>query len=472
MKSFKWATTAVAAGALAFVASADTETPWFSVNFDNATTWAAGQTQMAVTGGTFDKATTDDNSQLIDSTSESAKATYVAQADGNVLELNTEGNELTFNPTTVNPGSNSDLTVIEADVFFIASDTAPALTDSTIQVALYLKAEENETPVFQAYSDVDGNPTWVDLGYDLTNVDVSNGIWRKIQIVVDKVNNTATYSFGAKGGTVSGEYTKALANVNEDRPAISSVSFKGTGLVDNFVGAVRTVETLELTYAATVNGSDASIVNVGPSDSTSVSFTIPVSGLASGDTVTLTKIQTKTYSGEGKTYTVNTTGNEEDGYAVTLTDENNVVTTPIAEGEEDFTFNLAVDVSSFLEGYSEDPGTPIVAIEVWYGEEAAPTEFPTQAEFEAAMADVFAGVGGSDPAELAIDPTDGVSLTFTAPYDGIYQLVSATTVDGSFTTVVDEEDAEEGDEITLTDANTTPSAKFYKVKLVDPNANN
>ncbi len=481
MNAFKWATTAAAAGALALVASADTETPWFNVNFDADTTWTSGTrmtvTDAGVTQGYFDKATgvEDESSQLIDYQSDSAKEAYdLAAADGKVLELNTQGSELTFSPAIQNPANNGDLTVIEADVFFIASESAPSgiAEDNTVQVALYLKAEDGEDPVFQVLTtDADtGLNAWVDLNYDLTGVDVSSGIWRKIQITVDKDAGTATYCIGPRGGTVAEVDTKGLA-ANNLRPQISTVAFKGTGLVDNFVGkAITPTAALSLTYAGSVNGSSQTITSV-TTNANEATFTIDIEGYDSNNAlVTPSKIVTYTYGGSvGKTYTVAVAGNTEDGYTVTLTDENSQVTTPLDNA--DFAFQLAVDVSSFVDGYSEAPADPIVAIEVWYGEEETPSDFPTQEEFATAMATALAD---SATASAGIDSTDGgFKVSFSAPYAGTYQLVSATTVDAAtFATVEDEEVVEADATVTLTDDDTTASAKFYKIKLVDPSASN
>lgn len=484
MNAFKWATTAAAAGALALVASADTETPWFNVNFDADTTWTSGQTAMTVagvngaSGGTFNKATgvEDESSQLINYESESAKEVYaLTAADGQVLELNTQGSELTFNPTDPNPAGLDLRTVIEADVFFVASESAPSgiADDSTVQVALYLKAEDGEDPVFQALTYENGNNVWVDLDYTITDDDVSSGIWRKIQISVDKTTETATYSIGERGGEVTEVATLTLASVNNGNPAISSVAFKGTGLVDNFVGKALTVDTVLLEYAATVNGSTATVTCPDATAASEVTFTIPVVGQdTNNEDVSLSKIVTYTYGGvEAKTYTAVVAGNDNDGYSITLTDENNVVTTPLDAENLGYEFELAVDVSSFVAEYSVAPADPIVAIEVWYGEEETPSDFPTQEEFATAMATALAD---SATASAGIDSTDGgFKVSFSAPYAGTYQLVSATTVDAiSFTTVEAEATVEADATVTLTDDDTTASAKFYKIKLVDPSASN
>ncbi|MGI5867902.1 MAG: hypothetical protein ACOX9C_00460 [Kiritimatiellia bacterium] len=172
--------------------------------------------------------------------------------DTQQLKLDTQGNNLTWTPSAA---STSTVVLVDADLYLVGSDTAPTGfdPDGDVQTAVYLKNNLDENgditdSVLCAYVAPRGTNEWVEL--EGVGVSFTNEAWYAVQIKVDYSGASPKASFivddvllNEKGGA-----TTAFLVSNTDEfgtPAtkkVSSVSFRGTGRVDNFIGWQDTPE--------------------------------------------------------------------------------------------------------------------------------------------------------------------------------------------------------------------------------------
>lgn len=273
MKTLQWAAAALAVGALALPARAETTTTndWWDVtfeldsfqqsfrdtypeglhvgelgiltNFDNASLgtvkpYASGQWSMIdgdesyVTNGVA-------TNWVGGVMTEVESATYV--------KLDTQGNDLTWTPTN----SAIELTtLVDADLYLVGSDSAPDTDDfdsaKDVQAAIYLKNEideesgETTNSVLCVYVEhpVSGASYW----QELKGVELTDNTWAHIQVMVDhsggdpkvKVFVNGTQMTARDGDAVDWLAANKVSSVAAKK--VNSVSFRGTGAVDNFAG--------------------------------------------------------------------------------------------------------------------------------------------------------------------------------------------------------------------------------------------
>ena len=188
--------------------------------------------------------------------------TYKAFGQDTCLKLDTQGNDLTWTPA---PTSTVSLlegvkTLVDADLYLVGSDSPPDTGDfdaaGDVQTAIYLKNETDEDSgettnsvlcVYAYDSDKKAN-YW----QELKGVEMADNAWFHVQVLVDHslgtpmvrvyVNNTQMSA--RDGDTVA--WTVANTDIAQAAKKVSSVSFRGTGAVDNFVG--RAIETTYDSY--------------------------------------------------------------------------------------------------------------------------------------------------------------------------------------------------------------------------------
>ena len=131
------------------------------------------------------------------------------------LLLDTGDAELSYAVTNV----SDDVTILTMDVFFVGTDTAPDTTGFTGQTMVYLDTSGND-PVLKAYTAAEAG--WVTLP---TAATITDGSWHTIQM-----------AFSASEVEYSIDGTAATNLTLTSFTKVQSVGFKGTGMVDNFVG--------------------------------------------------------------------------------------------------------------------------------------------------------------------------------------------------------------------------------------------
>ena len=207
-----------------------TTNQWWSENFDSVADIAALTNTTYSAVGQWSTAEGDESS-----------------IDTGTLKLDTQGNNLTWTPTAP---STSTVVLVDAAIYLVGSDSEPTGFDPSedVQTAVFLKNYVDETSnvttssVLCAYvEDALNDNVWVELeGVAMTDTN-----WYDLRIEVDySATPVARYYVGgvlldAKGEAATTEFPIANNSLflSEANQKVSSVSFRGTGAVDNFVGS-------------------------------------------------------------------------------------------------------------------------------------------------------------------------------------------------------------------------------------------
>lgn len=249
MKFSKLLTTAMMSVALVVSSSAFAaeETPWWSMNFDGLTV-VEGSSLTNTLNTAYG---TDQNGAW------STEEGDLSELVDNKLKLNTQGTDLTWTPN----GDNDEtaITYIDADVTFVGSDTAPTISETDVHTAVYLKNIINDETGKVASSvlcawvkTADGND-WVEL----TGATVKDNETYKLRIMLES-DQLSFYIDGTLLQDLSGE-TKLFSAKVGAAGEVNSVSFRGTGFVDNFAASQEEAAVIE---NATIVGAKVFLDNV------------------------------------------------------------------------------------------------------------------------------------------------------------------------------------------------------------------
>ncbi|MBQ8570491.1 MAG: hypothetical protein IJ444_03145 [Kiritimatiellae bacterium] len=240
MKFSKLLTTAMMSVALVASSSAFAaeETPWWSMDFDGLAIEEGG----TLTNTLNTAYGTEQNG--VWSTEEGDLTTF----ENDKLKLNTQGTDLTWTPNGDN--NTKAITYIDADVTFVGSDTAPTISETDVHTAVYLKNIINDETGEVASSVLCAwvrtgteDATWVELsGYV-----IKDGGEYNLRIMLDDINLSFFIEDTLLTGT-DGVTTKFKTAKDGYAGAVDSVSFRGTGFVDNFAASQKVKEA-----AATAN---------------------------------------------------------------------------------------------------------------------------------------------------------------------------------------------------------------------------
>ena len=184
------------------------------------------------------------------------------------LALNTQGDDLRWTPT--NTVANK-MTLVDADILLVGSDSAPDAADfdagGDVQTAIYLKNfidEENGGEVTNSllcvyvyagsggsyWQELDGTPlsdnSWHHVRVLVDYTPAADGDYATVQVFVDDM----VTPMHARDDASTTSWT--VANRGNDYNQLSSVSFRGTGAIDNFVGKTREEFFPTLAFAAEV----------------------------------------------------------------------------------------------------------------------------------------------------------------------------------------------------------------------------
>lgn len=187
--------------AAALVVAGSAQASEFSIDFETA--------GYALTPANNWTQSQDDNSAIV-----ATNNTRDVESTKSLL-LDTGDAELTYAVTNV----SDDVTILTMDVFFVGADSAPDTTGFTGQTMVYLDTSGND-PVLKAYTAAEND--WVTLP---TAATITDGSWHTIQM-----------AFSASEVEYSIDGTAATNLTLTSFTKVQSVGFKGTGMVDNFVG--------------------------------------------------------------------------------------------------------------------------------------------------------------------------------------------------------------------------------------------
>ena len=209
-------TIAVAAAVAMTSVMAASTTPWWSIDFDS---YAEGKLPETEAQGSWTQ-----------------NADDLSVISGQKLVLDTQGEDLTWTPTPV--AENYDSVILDADVKFVASDVEPTTGD--MQTAIYLKALEDGSTELCAYQTIDGVQVWDELkGFQIADGDTCN-----VKITIKYNDESGNPIVTVTIGETSASYVAA----NTTKKVVTSVSFRGTGTIDNFKADTG----IDVTYVASV----------------------------------------------------------------------------------------------------------------------------------------------------------------------------------------------------------------------------
>ena len=281
MKSIRLATAAAVVTGLFAASSEAATTEWWNFDFDEVADMEAltNRNQASWTStGTWDW-TENDESSIADAATDEKYGR--AEETGSILKLDTQGTELQWTLKGNPPLEDAKKTLIDADMCLVGAEEDPKDFDNgDVQAAIYLRTVTDETTETEAstlcvYS-YDGSAeanVWVPL----QGVTVEDSSWHHVQVVVDYSGTEAKVSVFVDQTQMTDEHggtSWTIANADNISPTkISSVSFKGTGAVDNFVGAVEAVSTVSylFTGATLLDGAAYADVSLqGPQSASTV----------------------------------------------------------------------------------------------------------------------------------------------------------------------------------------------------------
>ena len=204
--------------------------------------------------------------------------TYKAYGSDLCLKLDTQGNDLTWRVDPTNTMADSLTALVDADLYLVGSDSPPDAGDfdasGDVQTAVYLKNETDEdtgettNSVLCVYVyDADGEQNY---WQELKGVKVEDNSWASVKVVVDhaKVIDpqndypvVQVFVNGVKMTARDGDtdhWTVANFTTSKTAARVSSVAFRGTGAVDNFVGKLveTTFDTFNFTAQVVMDGTN------------------------------------------------------------------------------------------------------------------------------------------------------------------------------------------------------------------------
>ncbi len=183
------------------------------------------------------------------------------------LKLDTQGNDLTWTPDTTDV-SNNIIALVDADLYLVGSDSAPDASDfdsaGDVHTAVYLKNETDEDSgnttnsvlCVYVYDSIGKVRYWQELDGE----PLDDNAWAHVQVVVDYaeastpmvqvfVNGTQMH---ARDDASTTSWTAAIKGSSATVYKLSSVAFRGTGAVDNFVGTTQAVSYDSYNFTAEV----------------------------------------------------------------------------------------------------------------------------------------------------------------------------------------------------------------------------
>lgn len=476
MKSIRLATAAAVVTGLFAASSEAAVTEWWSFNFNDVADIVAltNDNQAAWTGtGVWTTEDTDESAII-------AAGDEKYQNETTALKLDTQGTELQW---TLKDAARPEgtKTLIDADMYLVGAEDDPTGFDNNdVQAAIYLRSVTDENDVttnnlcVYTYDGGAARNVWVPL----FGTNVVSDAWYHVQVTVDYSGAEAKVSVmvgdvqmhDENGGT-----SWTIANANLISPTkISSVSFKGTGAVDNFVGKVEAASTVSYLFTGATFLDGAAIVAPDQYSAPADPLTVGTAAKFESDTVlfdpdtsemsaTLAMVSIVTFDATGAATTTS--------YTFTYDENEGDVVAPdgAPAGLFDVDGGLITVMAPTDNATAEEGVTQIQIVTFNYasvggGEELAPVDPGS------GFADYFAGDPDSAPlpVEVVDDPVDGPGFTvrFIGQAGVTYQLIAVDAVDDDWslaTEVGDPETPATAGVVELV-APMTEDAQFYKIK--------
>ena len=476
MKSIRLATAAAVVTGLFAASSEAATTEWWSFNFNDVADIVALTNDNQAAWTTTGVWTTEDS----DESAIIAAGDEKYQNESAALKLDTQGTELQWSlKDAARPEGTK--TLIDADMYLVGAEDDPTGFDNgDVQAAIYLHSFTDENDVTTNYLCVytyDGG-TDANVWVPLQGTPVADGSWHHVQVTVDYSGSVGSVSVVVDNVQMqdeTGGTSWTIANNLTETKKISSVSFKGTGAVDNFVGAVEAVSTVSYLFTGATFLDNAAIVApdlyTAPSDPSTVGTPVEFTSdtvLFDPDTsemsATLATVSIVTFDATGAATTTSYTFtyDENEGDVVAPQDA------PAGMFDVDsgmITVVVPTDNATAGEGVTEIQIVTFNYASVGGGDALEPVE-PGDGLTAADGLPVEALAAGS---ELDGEPVadDTFVVRFVGKAGVTYQLIAVDDLDDDWSSATPVGDpvpcTNTGDVITLT-ATMDEDAQFYKIK--------
>lgn len=430
---------------------------WWSENFDTVASIDALTNTTYSTEGVWTRGENDESA-----------------IESQYLKLDTQGTDLTWTPNAL--ASSPAQVLVDADIYLVGSDTAPASTSfdgdelNPVQTAVFLRtdidAEDNSitNTVLCAYVNDGGVNAWVELD----GVAMVTTNWYNIRIETTYGQGDPTVRFIVEDTVMFRKDSPStevfvIANFGsfsqQAAKKVNSVAFRGTGRVDNFVG--QSVEAGVLSY---VDFSWATFTTAGQ-DSTANILGAPPSADVAGNPWTI-MFAMNSSAGVSTNLTavrVIKNGSVTNDYAASYDGSTWTLDSPLTADEEEggikLTITTAVDDTSYV-------------VEGYYGVEPTGGGVTPPADPTAPTIGGGLGAGVAPVAFETIGTDEYFVVQFAAPEAGVtYSLqTKAALSDASWTDATDPlatDTSANVDEVMTLKAPTGGASKmFFRVKAV------
>ena len=430
---------------------------WWSENFDTVASIDALTNTTYSTEGVWTRGENDESA-----------------IESQYLKLDTQGTDLTWTPNALT--SSPAQVLVDADIYLVGSDTAPASTSfdgdelNPVQTAVFLRtdidAEDNSitNTVLCAYVNDGGVNAWVELD----GVAMVTTNWYNIRIETTYGQGDPTVRFIVEDTVMFRKDSPStevfvIANFGsfsqQAAKKVNSVAFRGTGRVDNFVG--QSVEAGVLSY---VDFSWATFTTAGQ-DSTANILGAPPSEDVAGNSWTI-MFAMNSMAGVSTNLTavrVIKNGSVTNDYAASYDGSTWTLDSPLTADEEEggikLTITTAVDDTSYV-------------VEGYYGVEPTGGGVTPPADPTAPTIGGGLGAGVAPVAFETIGTDEYFVVQFAAPEAGVtYSLqTKAALSDASWTDATDplatDTSASVNEVMTLKAPTGGASKMFFRVKAV------
>ena len=207
---------------------------WFAITLEPGYTVGNLVTNGTQTGGIWSATGTSEASKVVTLSGEAL--TTQGQAGGNIIKLDGQGDSLKWTPSNISTGV---VVFVDTDVYMVGSDEVPTTSPTGVQTEVYLTNYLNSSYVVtnSALCVHVGNNAGGNVWKQLSGVAITNQTWVRLRIEINYndpadpqvyfyVNNTQMYN--------GSDYH--FDTMTDKKTGITSVSFMGTGYVDNFIG--------------------------------------------------------------------------------------------------------------------------------------------------------------------------------------------------------------------------------------------
>ena len=206
---------------------ATTTNNWFAVEFEGAP-YVVGE---SVAGkATWTKSGTSDASIVLDI--DVGTPATKGSASNNIVKLDTQGDELKWTPTA----QTGNRVLLDTAVYLVGSDDEPGISDGNVQTEVYLSTAGTTTNLQAHVGNGSGGSVWVALSS--ANVTITDKSWVQLRIEInyDATPNQVSFYVNGYRMTSGDDNFWPVMPSGAAATTVNSVSFKGTGYIDNFVG--------------------------------------------------------------------------------------------------------------------------------------------------------------------------------------------------------------------------------------------